>query len=411
MGKQDFLLSHSGEITPSQVRCYIDAVSPQALEEVEQLLRDRIRQNYPLATVEFEESSNIVNTIFADNQAPLVAMISRKDSKSLEPDQLNGVLQQIGERLPEVYLEPVLWQEQILFVTQPQMMALYNVTYGAIWQALSTATKENTLFSIKSGTFSIPVVVGDATAGNSLLNVTVKNSQGAEIPLSYVLKERRVRDLKNIIQGRDGDYYPLNISLPDRDIPAVEQAIKEVVLAQDEFSVDFAGAYYTSKGMIAELAVVLVISLLLLYFILAAQFESLVQPLIILSEIVADLSGALFALWICGAGLNIMSMIGIVVMCGIIINDSILKVDTINRLRKEYSLVRAIIVGGNRRLTPIIMTSLTTILAIAPFLVRGNMGADLQFPLSVALIGGMVLGTIVSIFFIPVLYYNIYRKR
>lgn len=106
-----------------------------------------------------------------------------------------------------------------------------------------------------------------------------------------------------------------------------------------------------------------------------------------------------------------MSMIGVVVMCGIIINDSILKVDTINRLRKKYSLVRAIIVGGKRRLSPILMTSLTTILAIAPFLVRGNMGADLQFPLSVALIGGMILGTIVSIFFIPVLYYNIYRKR
>ena len=276
---------------------------------------------------------------------------------------------------------------------------------------LFPASANTMLYSIKSGTFFIPVVVGDATVGNSLLNVTVKNTQGAEIPLSYVLKERRVRDLKNIIKGRDGDYYPLNISVPHRDIPAVEQAIKEVVLAQDEFSVDFAGAYYTSKGMIAELAVVLVISLLLLYFILAAQFESLVQPLIILSEIVADLSGALFALWICGAGLNIMSMIGIAVMCGIIINDSILKVDTINRLRREYSLVRAIIVGGNRRLTPIIMTSLTTILAIAPFLVRGNMGADLQFPLSVALIGGMVLGTIVSIFFIPVLYYNIYRKR
>ena len=104
-----------------------------------------------------------------------------------------------------------------------------------------------------------------------------------------------------------------------------------------------------------------------------------------------------------------MSMIGIVVMCGIIINDSILKVDTINRLRKQYSLLRAIIVAGNRRLSPILMTSLTTILAIAPFLVRGNMGADLQFPLSLALIGGMVVGTAVSIFFIPVLYYNIYK--
>ena len=411
VGKQDFLLSHSGEITPSQVRCYIDAVSPQALEEVELDLRERIRQSYPLATVGFEESSNIFNTIFADNQAPLVAMLSRKDSKSLDPDQLNKVLQKIKECLPEIYIEPVLWQEQILFVTQPQMMALYSVEYGAIYHALSTATKENTLFSIKSGTFSIPVVVGDATTGKDLLSVTIKNNHGTDIPLSYVLKERRIRDLKNIVQGRNGDYYPLNISVPYSDIPAVEQVIKEVILDQDEFAVEFAGAYYTSKGLIAELTIVLLVSLLLLYFILAAQFESLVQPLIILSEIVADLSGAMLALWICGAGINIMSMIGVVVMCGIIINDSILKVDTINRLRKKYSLVRAIIVGGKRRLSPIIMTSLTTILAIAPFLVRGNMGADLQFPLSVALIGGMILGTIVSIFFIPVLYYNIYRKR
>ena len=411
VGKQDFLLSHSGEITPSQVRCYIDAVSPQALEEVELDLRERIRQSYPLATVGFEESSNIFNTIFADNQAPLVAMLSRKDSKSLDPDQLNKVLQKIKECLPEIYIEPVLWQEQILFVTQPQMMALYSVEYGAIYHALSTATKENTLFSIKSGTFSIPVVVGDATTGKDLLSVTIKNNHGTDIPLSYVLKERRIRDLKNIVQGRNGDYYPLNISVPYSDIPAVEQVIKEVILDQDEFAVEFAGAYYTSKGLIAELTIVLLVSLLLLYFILAAQFESLVQPLIILSEIVADLSGAMLALWICGAGINIMSMIGVVVMCGIIINDSILKVDTINRLRKKYSLVRAIIVGGKRRLSPILMTSLTTILAIAPFLVRGNMGADLQFPLSVALIGGMILGTIVSIFFIPVLYYNIYRKR
>lgn len=411
VGKQDFLLSHSGDITPSQVKCYIDAASPEALKEVELHLSERIRQGYPLATVGFEESSNIFNTIFADNQAPLVAMLSRKDSKSLDPDQLNKVLQKIKECLPDIYIEPVLWQEQILFVTQPQMMALYNVEYCAIYHALSTATKENTLFSIKSGTFSIPVVVGDATTGKDLLSVTIKNNHGTDIPLSYVLKERRIRDLKNIVQGRNGDYYPLNISVPYSDIPAVEQIIKEVILDQDEFAVEFAGAYYTSKGLIAELTIVLLVSLLLLYFILAAQFESLVQPLIILSEIVADLSGAMLALWICGAGINIMSMIGVVVMCGIIINDSILKVDTINRLRKKYSLVRAIIVGGKRRLSPILMTSLTTILAIAPFLVRGNMGADLQFPLSVALIGGMILGTIVSIFFIPVLYYNIYRKR
>jgi multidrug efflux pump subunit AcrB len=97
---------------------------------------------------------------------------------------------------------------------------------------------------------------------------------------------------------------------------------------------------------------------------------------------------------------------------GFIINDSILKVDTINRLRREgHSLLRAIITGGTRRLKPILMTSLTTILAIAPFLIRGDMGSDLQYPLSLALIGGMIVGTIVSIYFIPVFYYNIYKKR
>ena len=164
--------------------------------------------------------------------------------------------------------------------------------------------------------------------------------------------------------------------------------------------------------MIRELAMVLVVALLLLFFILAAQFESLVQPLVILAEIAVDISGALLALWIAGAGINLMSLIGIVVMAGIVINDSILKVDTINRLRRDgMPLLRAILTGGHRRLRPILMTSLTTIGAIAPLLVRGTMGADLQFPLSVALIGGLTVGTLVSLLFVPLLYHELYRRQ
>ena len=170
------------------------------------------------------------------------------------------------------------------------------------------------------------------------------------------------------------------------------------------------GSYFDNLELIKELVIILSVALLLLFFILAAQFESLIQPVIILSEVVIDIFGAFLFLWMFGSGINLMSMIGIVVMCGIIINDSILKVDTINRLRKEgYSLLRSILMGGARRLKPIIMTSLTTILAIAPFLVRGDMGSDLQYPLSLALIGGMIVGTIVSIFFIPIFYYAIYK--
>lgn len=92
-------------------------------------------------------------------------------------------------------------------------------------------------------------------------------------------------------------------------------------------------------------------------------------------------------------------------MCGIIINDSILKIDTINRLRRGgMKTDAAIITAGHQRLKPIIMTSLTTILAVAPFLTRGDMGSDLQFPLSFTLIVGMTVGTLVSLFIIPLFY-------
>jgi multidrug efflux pump subunit AcrB len=163
--------------------------------------------------------------------------------------------------------------------------------------------------------------------------------------------------------------------------------------------------------MIKELCVVLLVSILLLFFILAAQFESLVQPFIIMSELIIDVFAVLGILWLFHESLNLMSMIGMVVMCGIVINDSILKVDTINRLRdKGYGLKHAILEAGSRRLKAILMTSLTTILAIAPFLVRGDMGSDLQYPLSLALIAGMIAGTFVSVFFVPLAYYVIYKR-
>jgi multidrug efflux pump subunit AcrB len=155
---------------------------------------------------------------------------------------------------------------------------------------------------------------------------------------------------------------------------------------------------------------VALISLLLLYFILAAQFESLLQPLIVMLEIPLNLVGVFFALYLAGAGINIMSMIGIVVMAGIVINDSILKIDTINHLRADgMALMEAIHTGGTRRLKSIVMTSLTTILALTPVLISPDIGSELQQPLALAIIGGMAMGTVVSLYFIPLVYWYFYR--
>lgn len=157
---------------------------------------------------------------------------------------------------------------------------------------------------------------------------------------------------------------------------------------------------------------ILAVAILLLFLILASQFESLVQPLVILSELLVDIAASLAVMWMAGVSVNLMSLIGLVVICGIVIDDSILKIDTINRLRREgMGVDEAIVEAGHRRVKAILMTSLTTILSVVPFLSRGNMGDDLQYPMSVVIIVGMTVGTLISLYLIPVLYSLIYNRR
>ena len=108
--------------------------------------------------------------------------------------------------------------------------------------------------------------------------------------------------------------------------------------------------------------------------------------------------------------INISSMIGMIVTLGIIVNDSILKIDTINRMRKDGQPTEAAVVNaGELRLKPILMTSVTTILALLPLLFSSGLGADLQAPLAVAVIGGLFIGTLCSVYMIPRLYRRMYR--
>ena len=259
----------------------------------------------------------------------------------------------------------------------------------------------------------MPVTTCDSLAeASDILSGKVRNKYGVEIPLSMVIREAKGEDFKKLYSGSAGDYHPIALDVPDSNVKQVMKTIEQVVKEDKNFFVTFTGEYFSSRETIKELIIILLVAISLLYFILAAQFESIIQPLIILSEIVVEVFFVLLGLRLFGESLNIMSMIGLVVMSGIIINDSILKVDTINRLRKQgMPVLKAVFAGGHSRLKPIIMTSLTTILAIAPFLNRVDMGSDLQYPLSLSIIIGMTVGTLISLFFIPLIYYIIYRKR
>ena len=412
-GVQQFMLSHTRETGNTESVLYISTNKNKTVTEMQTFISGYTSRLYPDAIVSFENSGNIFDLVFAEKEARLVARIRPATRRLDDPQKINMLLSRLAEQLYPLDILPAASENFVVFITRPRIMTLYGITYGDLTGALQNAMNANTLFSVMQGKFSIPVVVGDnKSALREILDETVIKKQGVTFPLSLFFQESRGEDFKSIISGAEGNYYPLLLTPADRDIPEIMEKIKETVRQDDNFEVSFSGSYFSNREMVRELIIVLIVALLLLYFILAAQFESLIQPVIILSEIVIDVFGAMLALWIFDISLNIMSLIGIVVTCGIVINDSILKVDTINQLRKGgYSLIHSILTAGVRRLKPIIMTALTTILAIAPFLMRGDIGSDLQYPLSVVVIAGMITGTLVSIYFVPLIYYAIHRKK
>ena len=412
-GVQQFLLGHTDETGISESTIYIKATGVAAAEQIEAQAAEWVKTNYPQAVWSMKTSGNIFDMIFSSGESRLAARLRPTDGRPPEPLEVNDILSRISAALPGTDVEPAEWEEYIQYMARPEMMALYGVTYGEILASLRNALNDNTIMTITQGTYSVPVVIGEnRSEARQMIEGSFIHKPGGDVPLSVVMTQTRSRDLRSITGGREGEYYHLGLDVADRDVPRTMESIREIVRADGRFEVDFSGSYFSNRDMTRELTVILIIAIFLLYFILASQFESLVQPFIILSEIVVDLFGALAVMMLFGVSLNLMSMIGLVVMCGIVINDSILKVDTINQIRRGgRSVMWAVVDAGRRRLNPILMTSLTTILGVAPFLVRGDMGSDLQYPLSIALIGGMVIGTLVSIFFIPIAYYVIYRKR
>jgi multidrug efflux pump subunit AcrB len=412
VGAQQFALSHTREISLSEAIIYIKAGGTQEIDQIESKVGEYIHSNWPDAVHSSQASGNIFDMLFSDREAPLVARLKRSDGSTPEPDQLSTILASIRAALPEIEVQQAEWNEYIELITDPERLALYDVSFDMILNYLKNSMNASSVLRISKGDISMPVVIGVGTKeARDLIQGSYIDTRGGRVPLEILLKESRNRDLKSISSGVDGEFYPLVFDVRGKEARRVMEEVKKVVRQDEKFDVSFTGTYFSNREMIKELIGVLIISILLLFFILAAQFESLVQPFIILSELIIDIFAVLGILWIFGESLNLMSMIGMVVMCGIVINDSILKVDTINRLRENgMGLKHAILEAGSRRLKAIVMTSLTTILAIAPFLVRGDMGSDLQYPLSLALISGMIAGTFVSVFFVPLAYYVIYKK-
>lgn len=418
VGAQAFLLSHTEDITSTEAVVYMKFGSEEQRLRAEKHLTQTLSERWPRAGVKYETVGSLLDMVFRSDESRLTILLQNNNGGRPSVAQARTFVDSLRSAFPHLSVQPVVADKTIEYKAHLEHMAVYGVTYDQLLQVLRERVGQRRVFSISDGAAMVPVVINDAIPDKSAVLASTINANGTTIPLHLLVKTGEGEDFKRLNSGQSGDYYPINLDCDDQtarkvmdwaqDFTGRDEVRKESLKLQTSFM----GDYFTSRQLVQELLIVLSVALALLYFILAAQFESLVQPLIILSEMVLDVALVFLMLWAMDESLNLMSMIGLVVMAGIVINDSILKVDTINRLRRSGApTLTAIVKAGHKRLRPIIMTSLTTILAILPLLSRADMGSALQYPLSLTLVVGMVVGTMVSLFFVPLVYYMIYKRR
>ncbi|MGH9858139.1 MAG: efflux RND transporter permease subunit, partial [Acidobacteriota bacterium] len=173
-----------------------------------------------------------------------------------------------------------------------------------------------------------------------------------------------------------------------------------------------AGNFEEQQKAFQELIISLILALLLVYMVLACQYESLIDPLIVMVSVPLAAVGVLLILFLTGTTLNVQSYIGCIMLGGIVVNNAILLIDQAGRLREMgMSTEEAVIEAGRRRLRPILMTTLTTILGLIPLALGIGEGADAQAPLARAVVGGLMASTLITLVLIPVVYSLVHQER
>jgi hydrophobic/amphiphilic exporter-1 (mainly G- bacteria), HAE1 family len=194
-----------------------------------------------------------------------------------------------------------------------------------------------------------------------------------------------------------------------RDLAGAISSIENELRGMDvppEFSVAVAGQSRELRSSIQAMQFALLLAVFLVYLVMASQFESFRQPFVILVSVPLALVGAVLSLWVTSTPLSVVALIGIVMLTGIIVNNAIVFIDTVNQLRRDagYAIEAALLEAGRLRLRPIVMSTLTTVLGLMPMaLIRGE-GVELRAPLAIPLIGGLLLATALTLIVVPVLY-------
>jgi len=360
-------------------------------------------------TIQQEENS--LSSLLGSESAPIVVEVKGEEldeiaditeevkMKMLGVNGLYNVMSSIEDGAPEI----------TLFIDRT-VAGINNLSIATVIEQLTQqlSGKEAGQMEYRGEMRDIVIKVPNITL-NSLGSLVIKNGD-KEFRLQEIARIEQTQAPKEIFRRNQNRISKIMANMDsgkslDKIAQQVRAAVKDIDLPSN-YSITVTGEEEKRQESMNSLMFALLLSVILVYMVLASQFESLLHPFTILLTIPLAVVGAILLFFITGTTINIMGVIGIVMLVGIAVNNSIILVDRINQLKLSgLGLTDSIIQAGQQRIRPIIMTSLTTILALLPMTFSFGEGSSLRSPMAIAVIGGLVTSTIMSLMVIPCVYF------
>jgi HAE1 family hydrophobic/amphiphilic exporter-1 len=248
----------------------------------------------------------------------------------------------------------------------------------------------------------------DSTSLNNLRNIKLFRNDGSNVTLSQLAEIGPGSGFSSIQRENQQRVISITADIFERPLGDVQTELENIISEELElppsYTLAYGGEAQDMEDSFTQLYLAVVLAILLVYMVMASQFESLVYPLVIMFTVPLSIVGAVIALIISGMALSVNGMIGAIMLVGIVVNNAVVMIDYINNRRKIMKRREAILEAAPIRLRPILMTTLTTVLALMPLAIGFGTGAETQQPMAVVVIGGLLFSTILTLVIIPVIY-------
>jgi len=413
------LESFNPDVSLNSSRIYVELQSFSKIEGVIERIRQKlesfpdmdysiIREQSGLAQFLAFQSAELGLKIQGDDLDKLKDLAEQLIIKLRDIEGIAGLKANIVEGKPEILIK----------INKEALERYANISPAMIGDFLVNAVRGKVAAQFKEMDKKYGILVRSKTAKrlniDSLLNKQIPY-EDTLIPLRELVSYSIAKGPKEIRRENQQREVVVTANLQgakmSQVIPKATEKIDELNLSAN-YRIVFSGEQEEMNKSFRSLIFALSLAVLLVYMVMAAQFESLLHPFLILFTLPMGLAGAVWALFLTGQTLNVISITGMVVLAGIVVNDGIVKIDYTNQLRKKgLGLREAIMEAGRVRLRPILMTTMTTVFGLLPLSLGLGKGAELQQPLAISIIGGLILATFLTLVLIPVVYELIERKE